>query len=166
MIFYSNFNRVLVGENFSIECVIAGWPQPTVEWEKYGDILPERRSEVLFGTLYLYNIRLDDRGTYICRTSTVNGQSDIAYTALVEVLGMIIIKKMLGIFCFFVEPPKIIQRPDSLIEINRGESMSIKCGFRGRPEPNISWLYNGEEFTLNGSPVTGMWSSADLEETV
>ena len=88
---YLDFNRVLVGENFSIECVIAGWPQLTIEWEKYGDILPERRSEVLYGTLYLYNLRLDDRGTYICRTSTSNGQSDIAYTALVEVLGMIII---------------------------------------------------------------------------
>ncbi|CAF3777810.1 unnamed protein product, partial [Adineta steineri] len=79
-------SRVLVGDNFSIECVIAGWPKPSVEWEKYGDILPERRSEVLHGTLYLYNIHLDDRGTYICRASSSNGQSDIAYTALVEVL--------------------------------------------------------------------------------
>jgi hypothetical protein len=33
--------------------------------------------------------------------------------------------------------------------------MSIKCGFRGRPEPMISWLFNGEEFTINGSPATG-----------
>ena len=44
--------------------------------------------------------------------------------------------------------------------------MSIKCGFRGRPEPVISWLYNGEEMTMNGSPVTGMWSSDDLERTL
>lgn len=79
--------RVLVGDNYSIECVIAGWPKPVVEWEKYGDVLPERRSEVIHGTLHLYQIRLDDRGTYICRASTANGQSDIAYTALVEVLG-------------------------------------------------------------------------------
>ncbi|CAF1643328.1 unnamed protein product, partial [Adineta ricciae] len=132
-------SRVLVGNNFSIECVIDGWPQPTVEWEKYGDVLPEKRNEVLHGTLYLYDIRLDDRGTYICRASSSNGQSDIAYTALLEVL----------------EPPKIIQRPDSVIRINQGESVSIKCGFRGRPEPLISWLYNGEEIIINGSPVTG-----------
>ncbi|CAF1505891.1 unnamed protein product, partial [Rotaria sordida] len=132
-------SRVLVGNNFSIECVIAGWPQPIVEWEKYGDILPEKRNEVLHGTLYLYDIHMDDRGTYICRASSSNGQSDIAYTALLEVL----------------EPPKIIQRPDSVIRINRGESVSIKCTFRGRPEPIISWLYNGEEITINGSPVTG-----------
>ncbi|CAF4440480.1 unnamed protein product, partial [Adineta steineri] len=52
-------------------------------------------------------------------------------------------------------PPKIVQRPDSLIQINRDENMSIKCGFRGRPEPVISWLYNGEDFSINGSPVTG-----------
>jgi hypothetical protein len=58
-------------------------------------------------------------------------------------------------FCF-LEPPKLIQRPDSVIQINRGESVSIKCGFRGRPEPAISWLYNGEEVTINGSPVTGI----------
>lgn len=80
-------NRVLVGNNFSIECAIAGWPKPTIEWEKYGDILPEKRSQVLHGILYLYDIRLDDRGTYICRASSSNGQSDIAYTALLEVLG-------------------------------------------------------------------------------
>jgi hypothetical protein len=84
---YLKLNRVLVGNNFSIECVIAGWPKPIVEWEKYGDVLPEKRNEVLHGTLYLYDIRLDDRGTYICRSSSSNGQSDIAYTALLEVLG-------------------------------------------------------------------------------
>ncbi|CAF3480642.1 unnamed protein product [Rotaria sp. Silwood1] len=131
-------SRVLVGNNFSIECVIAGWPKPIVEWEKYGDILPEKRNEVLHGTLHLYNIHLDDRGTYICRASSSNGQSDVAYTALLEVL----------------ESPKIIQRPDSVIRINRGESISIKCTFRGRPEPSISWLYNGEEVTINGTPIT------------
>jgi hypothetical protein len=59
-------------------------------------------------------------------------------------------------FFFCVESPKIIQRPDSVIQINRGESVSIKCGFRGRPEPTINWLYNGEEITMNGSPVTGI----------
>lgn len=64
-----------------------GWPKPIIEWEKYGDILPERRSEVLHGTLNLYDIRLDDRGTYICRATNSKGQSDIAYTALLEVLG-------------------------------------------------------------------------------
>ena len=54
-----------------------------------------------------------------------------------------------------LEPPKVIQRPDSVIQINRGESLSIKCGFRGRPDPSISWLHNGQELILNGSPVTG-----------
>ncbi|CAF5030858.1 unnamed protein product, partial [Rotaria socialis] len=78
---------ILVGNNFSIECAIAGWPKPIIEWEKYGDVLPEKRSQVLHGTLYLLDIRLDDRGTYICRASSSNGQSDIAYTALLEVLG-------------------------------------------------------------------------------
>jgi len=80
-------SKVLVGDNYSIECVITGWPKPSIEWEKYGDILPDKRSEVIHGTLFLYNIRLEDRGTYICRASNTNGQSDIAYTALVEVLG-------------------------------------------------------------------------------
>jgi len=142
-----------------MECVIAGWPKPVVEWEKYGDILPERRSEVVDGTLYLYNIRLDDRGTYICRSSSSNGQSDIAYTALVEVLGKkkkIIMMRKKNEYFVLIEPPKVVQRPDSLIEINKGESVSIKCGFRGRPEPSINWLYNGAELIMNGSPVTGM----------
>ena len=59
--------------------------------------------------------------------------------------------------CFVcLEAPKVTQRPDSLIQINKGESVSIKCGFRGRPEPIISWLYNGEELNMNGVAVTGI----------
>ncbi len=59
-------------------------------------------------------------------------------------------------FFVLIERPKVVQRPDSLIQINNDESVSIKCGFRGRPEPTITWLYNGEELTMNGSPITGM----------
>ncbi|CAF3138607.1 unnamed protein product [Rotaria socialis] len=144
-------SRILVGNNFSIECAIAGWPKPIIEWEKYGDVLPEKRSQVLHGTLYLFDIRLDDRGTYICRASSSNGQSDIAYTALLEVL----------------EPPKMIQRPDSLIQITKDETLSIKCSFRGRPEPTINWLYNGEEFTMHGSPITdGVLSLTQAKEGI
>ena len=58
-------------------------------------------------------------------------------------------------YCISLEPPKVIQRPDSLIQINNEESISVKCGFRGRPEPTISWIYNGEELIINESPVTG-----------
>ena len=64
-----------------------------------------------------------------------------------------------------LEPPKVIQRPDSVIQINRGESLSIKCGFRGRPDPSISWLHNGQELILNGSPVTGKARERDLHLT-
>jgi hypothetical protein len=56
---------------------------------------------------------------------------------------------------YFLEPPKLVQRPDALMQITKDERISIKCAFRGRPEPTISWLYNGEEFTANGLPITG-----------
>lgn len=154
-------SRVLAGDNFSIECAIGGWPTPIIEWEKYGDVLPERRHEVIHGTLYLYDLRLDDRGTYICRASSSSGLSDLAYTALLEVLGK---KKIINdkneniVMHFDVERPKLVQRPDSLIQTTtEEEQVSIKCGFRGRPEPTISWLYNGEELVINGSPVTGIF---------
>jgi hypothetical protein len=39
--------------------------------------------------------------------------------------------------------------------MNGDESLSIKCGFRGRPEPSITWLHNGQEIIIHGSPVTG-----------
>ncbi|CAF1013099.1 unnamed protein product, partial [Didymodactylos carnosus] len=132
-------SRVLVGDNFSLECVVAGTPVPVVEWEKYSNIMPEKRNEVIHGTLYLYDIRSDDRGSFICRASSSIGYSDVAYTALLDVL----------------EPPKLIQRPDSLIQIQYGENVYIRCSFRGRPEPVITWLFNGEEMSLNGSPLSG-----------
>jgi hypothetical protein len=86
-----------VGDNFSIECAIAGWPKPIISWEKYGDILPEKRHQVVHGTLYLYDIRLDDRGTYICRASTTSSQSDLAYTALLDVSGTIVFSLSLSL---------------------------------------------------------------------
>ncbi|CAF5016599.1 unnamed protein product, partial [Rotaria socialis] len=62
-------------------------------------------------------------------------------------------------------PPKMIQRPDSLIQITKDETLSIKCSFRGRPEPTINWLYNGEEFTMHGSPITdGVLSLTQAKE--
>ena len=64
------------------------------------------------------------------------------------------------------EPPKLIQRPDSVIRISRGESISIKCTFRARPEPTISWLHNGEEISINGSPVTGISMFNTTEEWI
>ncbi|CAF5167560.1 unnamed protein product, partial [Rotaria sp. Silwood1] len=66
-----------------------------------------------------------------------------------------------------IEPPKVIQRPDSLIQINKDETVSIKCTFRGRPEPAINWLYNGEEFSMNGSPITdGILSLTQPQEGI
>jgi hypothetical protein len=65
-------------------------------------------------------------------------------------------------FFDLIEPPKVVQRPDLLIEINKGKSISVKCGFRGRPEPTISWLYNGEELTMNGLPITGIERTKNL----
>ena len=34
--------------------------------------------------------------------------------------------------------------------------------FRGRPEPTVNWLYNGEELLVNGAPVTGTWIRLEL----
>ena len=54
-----------------------------------------------------------------------------------------------------IEPPKLVQRPDSLMQLRNDERVSIRCGFRGRPEPGITWLYNGEELMMNDAPLTG-----------
>ena len=62
----------------------------------------------------------------------------------------------------FTEPPKLVERPDSLIQLKYDERLSIKCGFRGRPEPGISWLFNGEELNINEVPATGTFAYKNI----
>ena len=38
--------------------------------------------------------------------------------------------------------------------MKKDERTSVRCGFRGRPEPSISWLYNGEELSITGGLLT------------
>jgi hypothetical protein len=79
-------NRVRVGANLTLECVANGAPVPLVSWEKFGGILPERRSQQVFGNLILTNVQPEDKGTYVCRAENGPGQATFK-TALIDVFG-------------------------------------------------------------------------------
>ncbi len=79
-------NRVHIGANLSLECVANGAPVPLVSWEKFGGILPEKRSQQIYGNLIITNIQPEDKGTYVCRAE--NGPSQATFkTAMVDVFG-------------------------------------------------------------------------------
>ena len=55
-----------LGDNLTLICSAAGDPQPRISWKKQGAVLPDGRSQRINGTLVIKNIKIDDKGIYIC----------------------------------------------------------------------------------------------------
>ena len=79
-------NRIQIGANLSLECVANGAPVPLVSWEKFGGVLPEKRSQQIFGNLIISNVQPEDKGTYVCRAENGPGQATFK-TSMVDVYG-------------------------------------------------------------------------------
>ena len=60
-------------QNVTISCTASGQPQPRVTWFKPFGSLPKDRTEVVNGTLKLYNVAKTDGGTYLCNTKNIMG---------------------------------------------------------------------------------------------
>ena len=69
-------------QNVTIACTASGQPQPRVTWFKPFGSLPKDRTEVVNGTLKIYNVAKTDGGIYLCKAEKLMG----AETATAQVV--------------------------------------------------------------------------------
>ncbi|XP_053514946.1 ADAMTS-like protein 3 isoform X3 [Artibeus jamaicensis] len=66
--------KAALGADVTIHCPVRGVPRPTVRWVKRGGPLGDNVSVLVNGSLWLQNVSLENRGTYVCRATNALGK--------------------------------------------------------------------------------------------
>ncbi|XP_020836510.1 immunoglobulin superfamily member 10 [Phascolarctos cinereus] len=121
---------VLANSDAFIPCEATGNPSPTIHWTRVspGIVLSEEMRESRFevfsnGTLFIQNVKIQDRGQYLCVVANQHG-SDRLYVTLSVI----------------AYPPRILEGRTKEITAHSGSSVEVKCRAEGRPTPEISWI--------------------------
>nr|XP_061826414.1 contactin-1a-like isoform X3 [Nerophis lumbriciformis] len=116
----------LVGQNVTLECFALGNPVPKIRWKKLdGDLPPNHDVRTSEAHLHLYNVQVEDGGPYQCEA--VNSKGKDYHSALLSVEAF----------------PEWVERIRST-EKDLGSDYTMSCSARGKPEPRIRWMKNGE----------------------
>nr|XP_023693958.1 neogenin-like isoform X4 [Paramormyrops kingsleyae] len=119
---------VLAGEGTLLPCVAAGYPRPSVRWQR--DNVPLSDSDGRFeivggGSLRIMDLTEDDTGTYSCLAESGNETIEAEAELRVRV------------------SPRFLKTPSSIYAY---ESMDIdfQCDVTGSPPPTVKWVKNGD----------------------
>ncbi|KAM9740892.1 matrix-remodeling-associated protein 5 isoform 1-T2 [Menidia menidia] len=128
--------RVTFGENFQVDCVATGLPDPEVSWSlpdgtlinnalQSDDSGLRNRRYVMFGngTLLLQQIGKKDEGDYTCHAKNKLGKDEKKVNVKVG-----------------PNAPQIGFKSQSLVKVKLGESAILSCHATGEPTPRILWL--------------------------
>uniref|UniRef100_A0A3B3BIE7 Hemicentin 1 n=1 Tax=Oryzias melastigma TaxID=30732 RepID=A0A3B3BIE7_ORYME len=120
--------EVVVVENShaQLTCVTEGIPQPSLSWEKDGNLLSERGGEYTIlpsGELIIDSAQPGDAGSYTCLVANAVGQD--SWTVTLSVHTHPVFVELLG---------------DKAL--NKGERLMLTCGASGIPQPRITWTFN------------------------
>ncbi|XP_072252322.1 matrix-remodeling-associated protein 5 [Leuresthes tenuis] len=128
--------RVTFGENFQVDCVATGLPDPEVSWSlpdgtlinnalQSDDSGLRSRRYVMFGngTLLLQQIGKKDEGDYTCHAKNKLGKDERKVNVKVG-----------------PNAPQIGFKSQSLVTVKLGESAKLSCQATGEPTPRIMWI--------------------------
>ncbi|KAM9795151.1 immunoglobulin superfamily member 10 [Neosynchiropus ocellatus] len=128
--------KVTYGENFQVDCVATGLPDPEVSWSlpdgtlinnalQSDDSGQRSRRYVIFGngTLFLQHIGKSDEGDYTCYAQNKVGKDERKVSVKIE-----------------PNRPKIRFKSPSLVKVKFGEAATLTCQATGEPPPKIIWI--------------------------
>ncbi|WKY14383.1 hypothetical protein Q1695_000157 [Nippostrongylus brasiliensis] len=128
IISYGGAQSVIEGEMARIECTAEGHPAPIISWLRNGIRVESGVQGVRYiaegKVLTVIEARSSDSGIYVCEATNEAGTARQAYT--LEVLVS----------------PKIVSTSANKLTVAFGAPVSLKCGVRGYPEPEILWSVN------------------------
>uniref|UniRef100_A0A3P8RBG0 Immunoglobulin superfamily DCC subclass member 3 n=1 Tax=Astatotilapia calliptera TaxID=8154 RepID=A0A3P8RBG0_ASTCA len=112
-----------------LECVATGYPRPIVSWSRLdGRPIGVEGIQVLgTGNLMISDVGVEHSGVYVCAANKPGTR--VRRTAQ----GRLVVQAPAE----FVQPPQSIARPV-------GTTAIFTCQARGEPEPQLTWLKNGQ----------------------
>ncbi|XP_053169135.1 immunoglobulin superfamily member 10 isoform X2 [Hemicordylus capensis] len=132
---------VLANSDAFIPCEANGNPQPTIHWTKVSSGVDaskhkrDNRFEVLpNGTLSIQNVKIQDRGQYLCVAANQFGSDSLLIT--------------LSVVAY---PPRILEGRSQIITVHSGKLVNIKCTAEGRPTPTIYWVLANKTYISESS---------------
>ncbi|XP_064484437.1 papilin-like isoform X2 [Ornithodoros turicata] len=149
-------------ENAYLQCIVVGFPRPTVGWYRSGKRLPTRSARyTVFDdfTLGIRNVTFDDEDIYMCQAYNKLGAPAVWKVALqvqsVPGTGHAPVRGN-GTRHAKRETQEEISEPVSadvtvVGSVHRvGEPLQLDCHTSGLPAPKVSWTHEGNEMRSDG----------------
>uniref|UniRef100_A0A3Q2GS85 Contactin-1 n=1 Tax=Equus caballus TaxID=9796 RepID=A0A3Q2GS85_HORSE len=136
----------LMGQNVTLECFALGNPVPDIRWRKVLEPMPSTAEISTSGAvLKIFNIQLEDEGTYECEAENIRGKDKHHGRIYVQALAP----------TFEMNPMK------KKILAAKGGRVIIECKPKAAPKPKFSWS-KGTEWLVNSSRIL-IWEDGSLE---
>ncbi|XP_023215993.1 neogenin-like isoform X2 [Centruroides sculpturatus] len=121
-------------EDLEFECEIHGFPEPSVQWVKDGDLIIQSE---YFQLINGYNLRIlglvrSDMGIYQCIGSNPSGNTQSS--AQLVILDPAEANR--------ISAPQFIATPKDIIAVE-GNNVTLDCAANGNPRTRIVWLKDG-----------------------
>jgi len=142
-----NDRTVKDGESVTLKCVVAGDPEPQIEWSKNGSIVHSSKEISLkykagVATLTIEEVFPEDAGEYICKATNSVG---VASTKCkLQVSGKSKDKKETDAKKGDSKPPKIKEHLQSRV-VKDGDPVTLQCTIAGESAFDVVWLHNNKE---------------------